>query len=110
MVLEIEPGLLIVDGYATWCGPCEVLSPVLDFLSYKYANQGVRVVKFDTEEYPDMASRLGIKSLPTVLFMDDGAIKHRFMGAAPIDHMCALTEYAFFDGPMPESVGGEYEE
>ena len=102
----IDSGMLIVEGFAPWCGPCEILAPILDYLSFKYSPQGVRVVKFDTDEFPDMADRLGIRSMPTVLFMNDGEVVHRFMGAAPKEHMCALTEWVYFDGPEPESTGG----
>ena len=52
-----------------------------------------------------MAERLGIRSFPTVLFMNDGEVQHRFMGAAPKEHLCALTEWVYYDGEEPEALG-----
>ncbi len=58
----------IIDFYADWCGPCKMLSPIFEKLSKKYENR-IDFYKVDTDKEQDVASVLGVKSLPTILFI-----------------------------------------
>lgn len=58
----------IIDFYADWCGPCKMLSPIFEKLSKKYENK-IDFYKVDTDKEQDVASVLGVKSLPTILFI-----------------------------------------
>ncbi len=58
----------IIDFYADWCGPCKMLSPIFEKLSKKYENR-IDFYKVDTDKEQDVASALGVKSLPTILFI-----------------------------------------
>lgn len=58
----------IVDFYADWCGPCRALSPILETVSKKYANQ-VDVYKVNTESTPELAALFGVKGIPSLLFI-----------------------------------------
>lgn len=72
---------LVLDMWATWCGPCKMLGPVLSELANDYDNQIV-VGKCDVEENDELAAEFGIRTVPTLLFFKDGKLVDKFVGAA----------------------------
>ena len=72
-------GLAMVDFWATWCGPCKMLSPVIDGLADRYEGK-VLVGKVNTDEQPELAIRFGVMSIPTVIFLKDGKEIDRKVG------------------------------
>lgn len=78
----------IIDFYADWCGPCKMLSPILDDISQEYAGK-VDIYKIDTEVERELASAFGIRSIPSVLFVPMGEKPQ--MRAGLLDHS-ALRE------------------
>jgi len=74
-------GLVMVDFWAVWCGPCRVIAPVVDELAQEYEGQ-LRVLKLNTDENPDVASRYQIMGIPTLLFFKDGKPVDKIVGAA----------------------------
>ena len=59
-------GRVLVDFYAEWCGPCKMMSPILDDIT------GIDVLKVDVDEFSDIASNYGIMSIPTLMIFEDG--------------------------------------
>lgn len=80
----VEQGSLpvLVDFWATWCGPCRMLSPVIDKLAEKYEGK-VNVVKCNVDESSDIPMKFGIRNIPTLLFFKDGQLVDRLVGAVP---------------------------
>ena len=72
----------VVDFYADWCGPCRMVSPIIESLSHEYAGK-VKFVKINTDESPDLAERYGIMSIPTIMIFKKGEISSRTVGAGP---------------------------
>ncbi|GAB1481303.1 hypothetical protein MASR2M78_01180 [Treponema sp.] len=72
----------IVDFYADWCGPCKMVSPVLDQLSKDYEGK-IHVYKVNTEEEQDLSAAFGIQSIPTILFIPMEGQPQAAMGALP---------------------------
>lgn len=72
----------MVDFWATWCGPCKMLSPVIDGLADRYEGK-VLVGKVNTDEQPELAIRFGVMSIPTVIFLKDGKEIDRKVGVMP---------------------------
>lgn len=72
----------VVDFYADWCGPCRMVSPVIESLSREYDGK-VIFAKVDTDANQDLSERYGVMSIPTVFIFKDGEIKERIVGAAP---------------------------
>ncbi len=70
---------MLVDFYAPWCGPCQVMAPILEQVNAQMKNQ-VRVVKINTETYPDLASQYQIYALPTLVVFKDGQPVDRIEG------------------------------
>jgi thioredoxin 1 len=80
----VEQGTLpvLVDFWATWCGPCRMLSPVVDKLAEKYEGK-MNVVKCNVDESMDIPMKFGIRNIPTLLFFKNGELVDRLVGAVP---------------------------
>ncbi|XP_053693574.1 thioredoxin-2-like [Sabethes cyaneus] len=72
--------LVVVDFFATWCGPCKVIAPKLEEFQNKYADKIV-VIKVDVDECEDLAAKYSISSMPTFLFIKDKSVLESFSGA-----------------------------
>ena len=72
----------LVDFYADWCGPCRMVSPILESLSREYEGK-VKFVKINTDDNQELAMKLGIMSIPTVMIFKGGEMKARIVGAGP---------------------------
>lgn len=72
----------IVDFWAPWCGPCKMVAPTLEKLAKEYADK-ILIAKVNTDENPEWAKKYGIQGIPTMLFIVDGKIIHRQVGALP---------------------------
>ena len=83
--------LLVVDFFATWCGPCKKLSPTLDEVSQEFGDR-VNIVKVDVDESEDLAMTYGIRSVPTVLFFKNGQQVDKFVGALPKSEIVSKIE------------------
>lgn len=75
----------MVDFWATWCGPCQRLGPVIEQLAEDYEGQNVMIGKVDVDQEPVLAQRFGVMNIPTVIFFRDGQELERKVGAMPID-------------------------
>lgn len=71
--------LVVVDFWAQWCGPCKILSPIMDNLSETFENK-VKIAKVNVDEQPELTTRFKIMSLPTILFFKDGEIIEKIAG------------------------------
>ncbi len=72
---------LVIDFWATWCGPCKQIGPFIEELASEYEGK-VTVGKCDIEENDDLVGKYGIRNIPTVLFIKDGQIVDKQVGAA----------------------------
>lgn len=75
---EIEKGLVVVDFFATWCGPCRMLAPILEDVSEN--RDDATFLKVDVDENYELAKSFGIMSVPTVLFFKDGSLVDKSIG------------------------------
>ena len=102
MVHHIEPGqiidevlknegLVVVDFFATWCAPCQMLAPVLVELEKKYGDE-VEFYKVNIDESEDAAIRYGVSSVPTLIFFKDGEEIDRQVGFADEDELSNWIE------------------
>jgi thioredoxin 1 len=73
---------LVIDFWATWCGPCRMIAPIISELAEEYDGR-ITVAKCDVEEADDVAMEFGIRNIPTVLFFKDGKVVDRLVGAVP---------------------------
>jgi thioredoxin 1 len=71
---------LVIDFWATWCGPCRMVAPIIEEMSKTYDGQVV-VGKCDVEENEDLAMEFGIRNIPTILFIKGGVVVDKVVGA-----------------------------
>ncbi|XP_058219651.1 uncharacterized protein LOC131330173 isoform X1 [Rhododendron vialii] len=84
---------VLVDFYATWCGPCQFMAPVLNEVSAAMIDK-IQVVKIDTEKYPSIADKYRIEALPTFIIFKDGEPYDRFEGALTVNQLMERIESA----------------
>ncbi|MCT4338944.1 thioredoxin [Enterococcus durans] len=77
---ETDKGLVLVDFWATWCGPCRMQAPILDQLAEEYDKDEFRIVKMDVDENPQTPQEFGIMSIPTLLLKKDGQVVEKAIG------------------------------
>ncbi len=75
-----EKGLVVVDFWATWCGPCRTVSPIIDELAKEYEGKA-KMVKLNTDENADMTGRYQIMGIPTLMFFKGGEVVDKLVGA-----------------------------
>lgn len=80
-VNEVKNGLVLVDFYAEWCGPCKMLSPVLEQINKE--NKDLKVVKVNIDTSRNVASYYQVQSIPTLVLLKDGEFIHRMIGFNP---------------------------
>ena len=73
---------VVVDFFATWCGPCKLIAPVLDQLAGELGD-GAKIVKVDVDQTKEMAIQYGVKSVPTLIIFKNGEIVDKIVGALP---------------------------
>jgi thioredoxin 1 len=74
--------LVMVDFWAVWCGPCQMVAPIIDELAKEYAGK-LKVRKLNTDENPEVAGRYQVMSIPTILFFKNGQPVEKLVGARP---------------------------
>jgi len=84
--IEKHEGLVVVDFWATWCGPCRMIAPILDQLATEYAGK-VKVAKVDVDTNIRTATRFNVRSIPLLLFFKDGKVVDQIVGAVPKMHI-----------------------
>ena len=75
---EVKEGLVLVDFFATWCGPCKMLSPLLEQLAEEKPD--LKILKIDVDEVGPLAARYGIQAIPTLMLFKDGERKDTKLG------------------------------
>lgn len=76
-----RPGTLaVIDFWATWCGPCQRLSPIIESVAAEYEGRAI-VGKYNVENNEELTERFGVRNIPTVLFIKDGEVLERVSGA-----------------------------
>lgn len=82
---------VLVDFFATWCGPCKMLSPVLESVAEKMKDK-VTIVKVDVDRSPDLAAKFGVMSVPTMIMFKNGRQVDAFSGYMPEANLMANIE------------------
>lgn len=89
VVLKSEKSVML-DFYATWCGPCQMVSPIVDEIAKE--NPQYTVCKVDVDEEMELAVRFGIVSIPTVLCIKNGEVANKIVGYAPKERLLSMME------------------
>lgn len=89
---EIKSGVVVVDFFATWCGPCKMLAPVIEEVEREIKD--VKFMKIDVDKNEDLARRFGVMSIPTIIVFKDGEIKNQNVGFMTKDEVIDLINSA----------------
>ena len=73
---------VIVDIFANWCGPCKMMSPIIDKIAEELGDK-VKVGKVNSDENPSICMKYGVMSIPTILIIKNGSVKKTFIGVTP---------------------------
>ena len=88
---EIENGVVVVDFFATWCGPCKMLAPVLEGLSSEMEGKA-KIIKVDIDQSSDLANKFEVSSVPTMMVFKDGKKADTMVGFLPKERIKQTIE------------------
>ncbi|MCX8167067.1 MAG: thioredoxin [Candidatus Micrarchaeota archaeon] len=86
---KIKDGLVLVDFYADWCGPCRFLSPILEEIEKEKSVKGLKIVKVNVDEETDLAEEYSVMSIPTLYLFLNGKEVGKQIGALPKERLLA---------------------
>lgn len=89
-LVQVSDKPVLLDFYATWCGPCRMVSPIVDEIAAE--NPHVVVGKINVDEEPELAQQFGVASIPTLVVLKNGVEVNRRVGAAPKAQILAMLE------------------
>ncbi len=81
---ETKSGVVLLDFWAPWCGPCRAIAPTLDKLATEFDNKAT-IAKVNTDDFPGLAQEFDVMGIPALFVLKDGEIVERFTGVQPID-------------------------
>lgn len=84
-------GLVVIDFWAAWCGPCRMISPTVEELAKEYSGK-IKVFKLNTDDNSEIASRYKIMGIPTIMFFKDGIKIDQIVGVVPKQHLKAKID------------------
>ena len=87
----VEQGVVLVDFWATWCGPCRMVAPAVEKIAAQYEGHAL-VGKVDVDAEPALAQRFGIMSIPTLVVLKDGREVARTVGVQPMGALAAMLD------------------
>lgn len=87
---EISSGLVLVDFWAAWCGPCKMIAPVLEELDGELGDK-VKIAKLNVDDNQETAGKYGVMSIPTLLLMKDGNVVDQVVGFQPKEALAELV-------------------
>lgn len=89
--IESSPTPVLVDFWAEWCAPCRMLAPTIEKLAEAYGER-INFAKVNVEEMPELASRFGIRSIPTLVLLREGKLIERIVGLRPYEELARLLD------------------
>lgn len=88
---EIKKGIVIVDFYAVWCGPCKMMHPIMEQLKDLYSD--IKIIKVNVDNHEELSRKYGIMSIPTIILFKNGTIVEKNIGFVPLENLETWIEH-----------------